>query len=244
MSFDQLEIAIVRTNVLEKATGSTGVRRTSCARSAAWSGCCPAPTVHPSSPAGETQALATVTLGTRSDSQIHGRHRRRTEREDASCCITTSRRSSVGEAGRIMGPGRREIGHGNLAERSLRPVMPDDYPYTVRVVSEIMESNGSSSMASICAGTLALMDAGVPSTKPVAGISIGLFTGDNDQAILVTDILGSEDHCGDMDFKVAGTRDGITGFQVDLKLTRSGVGAGGRRLRTGAECPRPRSSTP
>jgi len=97
-------------------------------------------------------------------------------------------------------------------------VMPEDYPYTVRVVSEIMGSNGSSSMASVCAGTLALMDAGVPITKPVAGISVGLFSRGADDAALVVDILGSEDHCGDMDFKVSGTRDGITGFQVDLKI--------------------------
>jgi polyribonucleotide nucleotidyltransferase len=124
---------------------------------------------------------------------------------------------SVGEVGRIGGVGRREIGHGNLAERSIARMMPADYPYTVRVVSEIMESNGSSSMASVCAGTLALMDAGVPLIKPVAGISIGLVTG-ADRAQLLVDILGAEDHCGDMDFKVAGTRDGITGFQVDLKI--------------------------
>ena len=124
---------------------------------------------------------------------------------------------SVGEVGRLGGVGRREIGHGALAERSLSQVMPKDYPYTVRVVSEIMDSNGSSSMASVCAGSLALMDAGVPIVKPVAGISIGLFTGQN-KAELVVDILGAEDHCGDMDFKVAGTRDGITGFQVDLKI--------------------------
>jgi polyribonucleotide nucleotidyltransferase len=111
---------------------------------------------------------------------------------------------------------RRETGHGNLAERSLVPVIPADYPYSIRVVSEIMESNGSSSMASVCAGTLALMDAGVPITKPVAGISVGLFS-DQGKSELVLDILGAEDHCGDMDFKVTGTRQGITGFQVDLK---------------------------
>jgi polyribonucleotide nucleotidyltransferase len=124
---------------------------------------------------------------------------------------------SVGEVGRVGNTGRREIGHGNLAERSLLPVIPADYPYTVRLVSEILGSNGSSSMASVCVGTLSLMDAGVPITKPVAGISVGLFTS-KDKAILVTDILGTEDHCGDMDFKVSGTRDGITGFQVDLKI--------------------------
>jgi polyribonucleotide nucleotidyltransferase len=124
---------------------------------------------------------------------------------------------SVGEVGRLGSTGRREIGHGAVAERSLLPMLPPDYPYTVRVVSDIMGSNGSSSMASICVGSLALMDAGVPIKKAVAGISIGLFTGAK-TAQLVVDIIGDEDHCGDMDFKVAGTRDGITGFQLDLKI--------------------------
>jgi polyribonucleotide nucleotidyltransferase len=125
---------------------------------------------------------------------------------------------SVGEVRPIRGPGRREIGHGALAERSIEPMMPKDYPYAVRIVSEVMGSNGSSSMASVCVGTLALMDAGVPIQKPVAGISIGLVTGKDQKPVLLTDILGAEDHCGDMDFKVAGTREGITGFQVDLKI--------------------------
>jgi polyribonucleotide nucleotidyltransferase len=125
---------------------------------------------------------------------------------------------STGEVGRLGATGRREIGHGNLAERSLCCMLPKDYPYTVRLVADIMGSNGSSSMASICVGTLSLMDAGVPIIKPVAGISIGLVTDGKKQGILLTDIIGSEDHCGDMDFKVAGTRDGITGFQVDMKI--------------------------
>ena len=125
---------------------------------------------------------------------------------------------SVGEVGRIAGPGRREIGHGNLAERSVSKVIPKDFPYVVRCVSEIMSSNGSTSMASVCGATLALMDAGVPITAPVAGISCGLVTDDNGRALLLTDIIGSEDHFGDMDFKVCGTREGITGFQLDLKL--------------------------
>ncbi|MDY0150105.1 MAG: polyribonucleotide nucleotidyltransferase, partial [Kiritimatiellia bacterium] len=124
----------------------------------------------------------------------------------------------VGEVRRLGGLNRREIGHGALAERSIEPMVPTDYPYTIRVVSEIMGSNGSSSMASVCVGTLALMDAGVPMKAPVAGISIGLVTGDDQKPVLLTDILGAEDHCGDMDFKVAGTRKGITGFQVDLKI--------------------------
>ncbi|MEY3773506.1 MAG: Polyribonucleotide nucleotidyltransferase [Verrucomicrobiota bacterium] len=132
---------------------------------------------------------------------------------------------SVGEAGRFIGPGRREIGHGALAERSLVPVLPpeDVFPYSIRVVSEIMASNGSTSMASICGGCLALMDAGVPITAPVAGISCGLMTemdasGAIKKWVTITDILGEEDHFGDMDFKIAGTTKGITGFQLDLKI--------------------------
>jgi polyribonucleotide nucleotidyltransferase len=126
---------------------------------------------------------------------------------------------SVGEVGFMRGPGRREIGHGALAERSLSPVIPDEkkFPYTLRVVSDILESNGSSSMASVCGGTLSLMDAGVPILAPVAGIAMGLVMEGKDYAIL-TDIAGAEDHYGDMDFKVAGTKDGITGLQMDIKI--------------------------
>ncbi|HMP95913.1 MAG TPA: polyribonucleotide nucleotidyltransferase [Kiritimatiellia bacterium] len=165
---------------------------------------------------GETQSLATVTLGTSDDVQDL----------DAVAGGPDEKRFilhynfppySVGEVGRLGMTSRREIGHGNLAERALVPVIPKDYPYSIRVVSEIMESNGSSSMASVCAGTLALMDAGIPITKPVAGISVGLFS-EGEKAEMVLDILGAEDHCGDMDFKVTGTRQGITGFQVDLKI--------------------------
>jgi polyribonucleotide nucleotidyltransferase len=125
----------------------------------------------------------------------------------------------VGEARRIMGPGRREIGHGALAERSLEAVLPspDKFPYTIRLISDILESNGSSSMASVCGGTLALMDAGVPIIRPVAGISVGMIC-DKDRHVLITDIIGEEDHFGDMDFKVAGTQKGITGIQLDLKV--------------------------
>jgi polyribonucleotide nucleotidyltransferase len=125
----------------------------------------------------------------------------------------------VGEAGRIMGPGRREVGHGALAERSLLGVLPDleEFPYTIRLVSDITESNGSSSMASVCAGCLAMMDAGVPLKATVAGISVGRFSDDDGKVIHVTDILGEEDFFGEMDFKVSGTRDGITGIQLDLK---------------------------
>ena len=126
---------------------------------------------------------------------------------------------SVGETGRYGAPGRREIGHGALGERALSYVIPseEEFPYTIRVVSEILESNGSSSQATICAGTMALMAAGVPIKKPVAGIAMGLITHEDDYTIL-TDIQGMEDHLGDMDFKVAGTRDGITALQMDIKI--------------------------
>ncbi|HEY3789968.1 MAG TPA: polyribonucleotide nucleotidyltransferase, partial [Urbifossiella sp.] len=126
---------------------------------------------------------------------------------------------SVGECKPIRGPGRREIGHGMLAERSLKAVIPPaaKFPYTIRLVSEILESNGSSSMASVCGGTLALMDAGVPIKRPVAGVSIGLVM-EKDKHILISDIQGDEDHYGDMDFKVAGTQKGVTGIQLDIKL--------------------------
>jgi len=118
----------------------------------------------------------------------------------------------------MRGVGRREVGHGNLAMRSLRQMMPgSDYPYTVRIVSDILESNGSSSMATVCAGSLALMDAGVPIPKHVAGVAMGLITKEGKFAVL-TDILGDEDHLGDMDFKVTGTRDGICGIQMDIKV--------------------------
>jgi polyribonucleotide nucleotidyltransferase len=126
---------------------------------------------------------------------------------------------SVGEVRPIRGPGRREIGHGALAERSLLAVLPgvDVFPYTVRIISDILESNGSSSMASSCGGCLALMDAGVPITRPVAGISIGLVK-EGDRSVLLTDIIGEEDHFGDMDFKVCGTREGVTAIQLDIKI--------------------------
>jgi polyribonucleotide nucleotidyltransferase len=127
---------------------------------------------------------------------------------------------SVGEAGRMGSPGRREIGHGKLAWRSVRPLLPgkEDFPYTIRVVSEITESNGSSSMATVCGSSLSLMDAGVPLKKPVAGIAMGLIKEEEGFAVL-SDILGDEDHLGDMDFKVAGTRDGVTALQMDIKIT-------------------------
>ena len=128
---------------------------------------------------------------------------------------------STGEVRPNRGPGRREIGHGNLAYRALKNVLPpeEDSPYTIRIVSDILESNGSSSMASVCGATLALMASGVPISNPVAGISVGLVRNSADDWILLTDILGTEDHFGDMDFKIAGTQNGITGIQLDLKVT-------------------------
>ena len=166
---------------------------------------------------GETQSLTTATLGTKMDEQIL----------DGLLAESTKRFMlhynfppfSVGEVGRLGGTGRREIGHGNLAERSLKNLLPSEveFPYTIRIVSDILESNGSSSMATVCAGTLALMDAGVPIKKSVAGIAMGLIK-EGEKVAILSDILGNEDHLGDMDFKVAGTRDGITGFQMDIKI--------------------------
>jgi polyribonucleotide nucleotidyltransferase len=165
---------------------------------------------------GETQSMCTVTLGTSSDEQLVDGL---TEEYSQKFMLHYNFPSySVGEVRPIRGPGRREIGHGALAERSLVAVLPgvERFPYTVRVISDILESNGSSSMASTCGGCLALMDAGVPITKPVAGISVGLVQ-EGDKSVLLTDILGEEDHFGDMDFKVCGTRDGITAIQLDIK---------------------------
>jgi polyribonucleotide nucleotidyltransferase len=166
---------------------------------------------------GETQALVTTTLGTSSDEQrVDGLFDEISKKFMLDYNFPPF---SVGECRPIRGPGRREIGHGALAERSLKAVIPttEEFPYTIRLVSDILESNGSSSMASVCGGTLALMDAGVPITNPVAGISIGLVK-EPDRFILLTDIMGDEDHFGDMDFKVAGTGLGITGIQLDLKI--------------------------
>ena len=166
---------------------------------------------------GQTQSLATVTLGALGEHQILDG----LGIEDAKRFMLHYNFPpfSVGETGRYGAPGRREIGHGALGERALSYVIPseEEFPYTIRVVSEILESNGSSSQATICAGTMALMAAGVPIKKPVAGIAMGLITSDEDYTIL-TDIQGMEDHLGDMDFKVAGTRDGITALQMDIKI--------------------------
>jgi polyribonucleotide nucleotidyltransferase len=172
---------------------------------------------------GETQAVTLATLGTSEDAQEFDSYTGG-ETEKKFILHYNFPNFSVGETGRISGPGRREIGHGALAERSIEPMLPlKDYPYAIRVTSEIMESNGSTSMASVCGGTLALMDAGVPMIRPVAGISCGICTeygadGQIARYQLLTDILGSEDHFCDMDCKIAGTERGITGFQLDLKL--------------------------
>jgi polyribonucleotide nucleotidyltransferase len=166
---------------------------------------------------GETQALVTTTLGTTSDEQrVDGLVEEYSKKFMLDYNFPPF---SVGEVRPIRGPGRREIGHGALAERSLKAIIPnpDKFPYTIRVVSDILESNGSSSMATVCGATLSLMDAGVPITDPVAGISIGLVK-EPDRHILLTDIMGDEDHFGDMDFKVAGTGRGVTGIQLDLKI--------------------------
>ena len=167
---------------------------------------------------GETQAMVVATLGTGQDEQI------------IDALVGESRSNfmlhynfppySVGEAGRVGSPGRREIGHGKLAWRALRPLLPkkDEFPYTIRLVSEITESNGSSSMATVCGGSLALMDAGVPVKRPIAGIAMGLIK-EGDKFAVLSDILGDEDHLGDMDFKVAGSDVGVTSLQMDIKIT-------------------------
>ena len=215
-TFDDLETEIVRRNVLEKGRRIDGRGSDELRQLYGQVGLLPRAHGSALFSRGETQVVGTVTLGTKSDIQfldaVTGG-----DKEKRFVLHYNFPPYSVGEVGRLGSTNRREIGHGALAERSLAPILPEDFPYTVRIVSDVMGSNGSSSMASVCAATLALMDAGVPITKPVAGISIGLFADEN-KAELVTDIIGSEDHCGDMDFKVAGTRDGVTGFQVDLKM--------------------------
>lgn len=167
---------------------------------------------------GETQSLSTVTLGTPDDEKLI---------EDAENSDYQSfylhynfPAFSTGEVKPMRGPGRREVGHGNLAQRSLKQVIPakEKFPYTIRIISDILESNGSSSMATVCAGSLALMDAGVPVQKHVSGVAMGLISREDGKWVVLTDILGDEDHLGDMDFKVTGTRDGICGIQMDIKV--------------------------
>ncbi|GAB1482829.1 polyribonucleotide nucleotidyltransferase [Treponema sp.] len=214
--FEDMEYTILRSSILDKGVrvdgrGTEDIRAINCeigilARA------------HGSAlfTRGETQALAVTTLGTVFDEQIlddiEG------DKRQHFLLHYNFPPFSVGEVGR-MGTGRREIGHGHLARRSLEAMVPskEEFPYTVRVVSEVLESNGSSSMASVCGGTLAMLHAGVPMKKPVAGIAMGLIT-EGDRYAVLSDILGEEDHLGDMDFKVAGTEEGITGFQMDIKI--------------------------
>lgn len=215
-ALQELEGQIVRRMVLDSGIRSDGrgpddIRPITCE-------VCVLPRTHGSAifTRGETQALAVTTLGTVGDEQkIDGLGAEYTRKFMLHYNFPPF---CVGEARRIFGPGRREIGHGALAERSLEAVLPspDEFPYTIRVVADILESNGSSSMASVCGGTLSLMDAGIPISQPVAGISIGLIK-DPDRSMLLTDIIGEEDHFGEMDFKVAGTQRGVTGIQLDLK---------------------------
>lgn len=175
------------------------------------------PSVHGSSlfTRGETQALATATLGTsREANQIDSPSE---QGEEKFYLHYNFPPFSTGEAKPLRGTSRREVGHGNLAQRALKNMIPADCPYTIRIVSEVLESNGSSSMATVCAGTLALMDAGIQMTKPVSGIAMGLIT-DGERFAVLSDILGDEDHLGDMDFKVTGTADGITACQMDIKI--------------------------
>ena len=164
---------------------------------------------------GETQALATVTLGTSRDANVIDSPT--VQDEERFYLHYNFPPFSTGEARPLRGTSRREIGHGNLAQRALKGMVPEDCPYTVRVVSEVLESNGSSSMATVCSGTMALMDAGVQLKKPVSGIAMGLIS-DGDRYAVLSDILGDEDHLGDMDFKVTGTADGITACQMDIKI--------------------------
>jgi polyribonucleotide nucleotidyltransferase len=222
--FEELQYNAYRATVLERGVRADGRNATSLRPITCQTGVLPR--VHGSAlfERGDTQGLVITTLGPTKEAQDM----------DGLTGGATSKSFmlhynmppfSVGETGRFIGPGRREIGHGALAERSLVPVLPpeDAFPYSIRVVAELMASNGSTSMASICGGCLSLMDAGVPIIAPVAGISCGLMTsnhadGSIDKAVVITDILGEEDHFGDMDFKLAGTTKGITGFQLDLKI--------------------------
>ncbi len=215
--FHQLEYTEVRKMILEKQSradgrGPSDIRPITCEVGAL-------PRAHGSAifTRGETQSLAVVTLGTTDDEQridaLEGEYTR------TFMLHYNFPPFSVGEARPLRSPGRREVGHGALAERALKPVIPtkEVFPYTLRIVSEILESNGSSSMATVCGGTLAMMDAGVPIKEPVAGIAMGLIKEGND-VIILSDILGLEDHLGDMDFKVCGTKNGVTALQMDIKI--------------------------
>jgi polyribonucleotide nucleotidyltransferase len=215
---EELETHVVRKSILEKSVRTDGrgledIRPITCEVGVL-------PRTHGSAlfTRGETQALAVTTLGTVSDEQLIDDIEGDT-RFDPFMLHYNFPPYSVGETGRL-GTGRREIGHGHLAKRAVHAVLPsrDEFPYTIRIVSEILESNGSSSMATVCGSSLSLLNTGVPIKKPVAGIAMGLIT-DGDRYAVLSDILGEEDHLGDMDFKVAGTEDGITAFQMDIKIS-------------------------
>jgi polyribonucleotide nucleotidyltransferase len=205
----------VRNVILEKGTRLDG-RKTTDIRPI-WCEIDYLPSVHGSSlfTRGETQALATVTLGTSREANVIDSPSE--QGEEKFYLHYNFPPFSTGEAKPLRGTSRREVGHGNLAQRALKNMIPVDCPYTIRVVSEVLESNGSSSMATVCAGTMALMDAGVQMVKPVSGIAMGLIT-DGEKFAVLSDILGDEDHLGDMDFKVTGTADGITACQMDIKI--------------------------
>ncbi len=218
--FEDLEYNILRSSILNDGVRTDGRKVTEIRPITCEVGVLPCTHGSALFTRGETQSLAVTTLGTASDEQmfdtIDG------EKTYSNFMLHYNFPPySVGECGRLT-TGRREIGHGHLAQRALEAVIPskESFPYTIRVVSEIMESNGSSSMASVCGGCLSLMDAGVPIRKPVAGIAMGLITegADYSRYVVLSDILGEEDHLGDMDFKVAGTKDGITAFQMDIKI--------------------------
>jgi len=216
--FKELEADIVRGNILKTKTRIDGRDTKTVRPIVAEVGVLPRAHGSALFTRGETQALVVTTLGTGQDEQIidalEGEYKQRF------MLHYNFPPYSVGEAGRMSSPGRREIGHGKLAWRAIHPLLPkvEEFPYTIRVVSEITESNGSSSMATVCGSSLAMMDAGVPLAKPIAGIAMGLIKEGKDFAVL-SDILGDEDHLGDMDFKVAGTREGITSLQMDIKIT-------------------------
>jgi len=217
LTFHSLEYTEVRNMILERGTRADGrgpadIRTVTCEVGVL-------PRTHGSAlfTRGETQSLAVVTLGTREDEQridaLEGEYFR------TFMLHYNFPPFSVGEARPLRSPGRREVGHGALAERALKPVIPskEQFPYTLRLVSDILESNGSSSMATVCGSTLAMMDAGVPITEPVAGIAMGLIK-EGDRVMILSDILGLEDHLGDMDFKVTGTKRGVTALQMDIKI--------------------------
>lgn len=217
-AFKQAQSRIMRTMILEEGLRLDGRKKDEVRD--IWTQTTYLPRVHGSAvfTRGETQALVKVTLGTGRDSQETDQLFDQEERKFY--LHYNFPPFSVGEARFLRGPSRREVGHGHLAERALKKLMPssDSFPYVVRVVSDVLESNGSSSMASVCGGSMALMDAGVPLKKPVAGIAMGLIDGGNGNVAILSDILGTEDHLGDMDFKVTGTEDGITACQMDIKV--------------------------